>query len=412
MPVATKRTFGYRIHSKMVTDRQKVTVYSNDPLIIGYKSYKSSSNVSGPPNAVKFSSSKVTGDRRNATAYAAVTVYTGSVSRDYSTYVGPGWQDHIRYTGATMMSPMVSAGVFGISPYASYRDLTVPTSDVTWARSLAASNALNAEFSLLTTLAEMKSTVEGIADIASKLLRSAASLKRGRIKAALRHLGYSPHDVSILRNKARTDWTDRGKSLADTVGQAHLAYRYGINPIIYDYEALRDMWMGKSKLSHYFVVKGKTQRSSSAKSGGGENEYVVDDKYDVRFKACYRIDMAILAKLSLLGATDLLGTVWELTPYSFVIDWALNIGDFLRGLQAPLGMTYVSGHVSVKGTTTIAYTKPASNAFTKWHRPATRCEGYIRQGLGTPTVSLMFSNPFERSDNITTALALINQRMR
>lgn len=378
-----------------------------------YNTTRSVSDVYGWVRSIKYSSNKTNGDRRNATPYAAVTVYTGSVASGWSTYKGPGWQSHNKYEGVIRLSPALSAGVFGISPSANSRSLTVPSKDVTWARSLAASNALSAEFSLLTTLAEMKSTVEGIAYIAAKLARSAASLKKGRFKAALRHLGYSPHDISILRNKARTTLSDRGKAAADVAGEMHLTYRYGIMPIIYDYDALRKLWAEGVGHTHFFTVKGLTKRSNSRRElKGSDDEYTVDDNYQVRFKACYKVDSRRLAMLSLLGATDLLGTIWELTPYSFVLDWGVNIGDFLRGLQAPIGMSYVGGHVSVKGTTTISYVKPAKNAYTQWHRPAQRCEGYIRQSLGSPSVSLMFQNPFENSTNIKTALALINQKMR
>lgn len=411
MPIARRRhpMTLMIVHSKEEQIKYSI-VASQNPY---YKSSRSVADVWGYQRSVKYSSDKVIGDRRNATPYAAVTVYTGSVSSGWSTYRGPGWQPHTKYKGVVRFSPLFSTGVFGISPSSYSRNLTVPSKDVTWARSLAASNALSAEFSLLTTLAEMKSTVEGIADIAAKLARSAASLKKGRFKAALRHLGYSPHDISVLRNKARTDLSDRGKSAADVVGNAHLTYRYGIMPIIYDLDALKKLWEEGVGSTHYFVVKGLTKRKNTRREAKGTaDEYEVDDNYQVRFKACYKVDSRRLAMLSLLGATDLLGTIWELVPYSFVVDWALNIGDFLRGLQAPIGMSYFGGHVSVKGTTTITYTKPAKNAYTQWHRPAQRCEGYIRQVLGTPTVSLMFQNPFENSTNITTALALINQKMR
>jgi hypothetical protein len=42
------------------------------------------------------------------------------------------------------------------------------------------------------------------------------------------------------------------------------------------------------------------------------------------------IDLRVLQ----FGGYDILGTAWELIPYSFVVDWFINIGDSLQALQA------------------------------------------------------------------------------
>jgi hypothetical protein len=47
---------------------------------------------------------------------------------------------------------------------------------------------------------------------------------------------------------------------------------------------------------------------------------------------------ASLKQLSQLGITNPALLVWELIPYSFVIDWLIPVGDFLSSLDALVGV--------------------------------------------------------------------------
>lgn len=52
--------------------------------------------------------------------------------------------------------------------------------------------------------------------------------------------------------------------------------------------------------------------------------------------------------LSALGLQPL-PTLWELLPWSFVMDWFLNIGTFLEAWTTKEGWTFLSGSQSVVG---------------------------------------------------------------
>jgi len=47
--------------------------------------------------------------------------------------------------------------------------------------------------------------------------------------------------------------------------------------------------------------------------------------------------------LNSLGLTNPLSLAWELMPYSFVVDWLVNVSTFLQNLSVPHALTFASG---------------------------------------------------------------------
>jgi hypothetical protein len=54
----------------------------------------------------------------------------------------------------------------------------------------------------------------------------------------------------------------------------------------------------------------------------------------------------LLKTASELGLTNPVEVLWELVPFSFVIDWALPIGSFISQFDASLGWTFVDGSIT------------------------------------------------------------------
>jgi hypothetical protein len=127
-----------------------------------------------------------------------------------------------------------------------------------------------------------------------------------------------------------------------------------------------------------------------------------------------RIDpnAAGLRTLNQLGLLNPLSLIYELTPWSFVVDWFVPIGPVLNALTAPAGLIFVSGTKSVKSSFT--------GGFEHWKDPygltvdedihatgTATAERYVRQIYGTwPRPGFFFSqNPFA-GDRPLKALAL------
>lgn len=59
-----------------------------------------------------------------------------------------------------------------------------------------------------------------------------------------------------------------------------------------------------------------------------------------RFTASWRVSDPSLYALRQTGLTNLPSAAWEAIPFSFVADWAFSIGDWLKGLDAGVGVTF------------------------------------------------------------------------
>jgi hypothetical protein len=57
-----------------------------------------------------------------------------------------------------------------------------------------------------------------------------------------------------------------------------------------------------------------------------------------------------------LGLNAPLASAWELVPFSWVVDYVVNIGDFLRLSNATSGLAFSHGYVSTKVEQTSNYT--------------------------------------------------------
>lgn len=73
----------------------------------------------------------------------------------------------------------------------------------------------------------------------------------------------------------------------------------------------------------------------------GTREDWVDTR--VKYTLRYRIDSRLKSFLSQTGFTNPVNLIWEILPYSFVLDWFIPIGNYLSNLSAYDGLTFVDG---------------------------------------------------------------------
>lgn len=153
--------------------------------------------------------------------------------------------------------------------------------------------------------------------------------------------------------------------------------------------------------------------------------FSVTKEYAQFYKAKCRIDAYAdnpeLGLATSLGLTNPLDVAWELTPFSFVVDWFLPVGNYLNLLDATSGFKFRSGSL----TTTAEYL--GSLDLTDTNCQPGWCE---RSGTGTshsnyrrfymnrmlysdfPTGSLHLSNDPFRGNRVYNALALLRLQFK
>lgn len=195
-----------------------------------------------------------------------------------------------------------------------------PDLDLVYAATLAAvSNAAAAEWDVLTFLAEFKKSAELMGDIGRRFNRKTFDMARQ------------------ARRWKRNPW--------GRFREIWLESRYGIRPIVYDFKsAYKAFTTFKDKLT---LIKGKGSESDTFQDEHDTGYVPVGIGWEKRILrrstmsasyhgSCYlRYSGDVGAVGRSFGADPLL-TAWELVPYSFVVDWFINIGAYVSTIQPQL----------------------------------------------------------------------------
>jgi len=189
---------------------------------------------------------------------------------------------------------------------------------------------------------ERNQTARLIGDTATRMAKSFSSLKRGRIREAMRHLGISGQKRQPRGANAPQKW---------------LELQYGWKPLLSDIYGASSALEGREKSD--WRVTAKATRSQLIEedrwfdpTGPGLGRCRASAKCSafVRIDALPQNEATI--SLASLGVTNPLSVAWELVPFSFVVDWMIPIGDWLDSLDAMLGYStaYTSSSLLTKAS--------------------------------------------------------------
>jgi hypothetical protein len=136
----------------------------------------------------------------------------------------------------------------------------------------------------------------------------------------------------------------RGKDIS----QQWLSLQYGWKPLLSDLYGLINklhvrettgVIVFKASSGNYSVKKSTTNWGSyQGTRSAGITRTTADVKYMVRVKPNLK-----LASPAALGLTNPLVPLWEIVPWSFVVDWFLPIGNYLEQLSADHGWNFYDG---------------------------------------------------------------------
>lgn len=268
---------------------------------------------------------------------------------------------------------------------------------------------------LANMLGERKQVAGSVINTLQTLAYSARDIRRGNIASAIRRFGGDPKTARQLRGK--------------DIAQTWLSLQYGWKPLLSDLYELVNNTHKRESSYHVFrcsskqgprVDASKTSNylynfppGAAAKNCGLTTNLAIA-KYMIRA----RPDMTF-AEPAALGFTNPLGVLWEVTPWSFVVDWFLPIGDYLDQLTADHGWYFIDGCYSTLQKATSSGQCNFSRSYTSSGWTYTDALGFYgntdfarfsRQTLSSfPSPKLpRFKNPFS-TDHVWNAMALAYQ---
>lgn len=180
--------------------------------------------------------------------------------------------------------------------------------------------------------ATRKQTADMFSSTITRIAKSYRALKRRRVREALNHLGldYRPKSHRHLRNKSAPE--------------AWLEIQYGWKPLIQDvFTVINKPWnivFGVVKAKHQevradtVIAEGDSLRSIPR----AVVSYTYESKGSGHIKL--QFDGSAYDAASRYGITNPALLAWELLPYSFVVDWALPVGDYIEGLTRYSGISF------------------------------------------------------------------------
>lgn len=211
-----------------------------------------------------------------------------------------GYEDLIKDGFQYYYTPSVPFGEIYIRTYSTTLESLIPPYEFQQLVTACAAKIQNSGFDALTFLAELKKTWNMFSNMAYRFV----NLARGK-----------PPNVSL------NEW---------------LEGRYGWRPFLHDMADLSDalMKLDKDKRTRLSERVGNTARWTRnvtiAQGTGGfyQYNYTALDEIECSVRASIAADIDVQA-----FAFDPIRTAWELVPYSFVIDWFINVGQSLAAAE-------------------------------------------------------------------------------
>jgi hypothetical protein len=259
-------------------------------------------------------------------------------------------------------------------------------------------------------VAEAHKTADMILGTATKVVEAYRAFVRGNFKQVAKVLNINPKSAHKSWLEYKYGWMPMLmdiKGVAETFAQRELGGR----PIRFSVTEHGSFTLNESETVHYLPYGG---------SGDATYKRTFNSEYRCTQKLWLEVDNPQFTSLQQMGLTNPLLVAWELVPYSFVIDWACSVGDWLKGLTALQGLKIVKGFRSNVNTHALIWSQPETRVptvgttyvaggrhWTVHRRRYSRSPFSIVDGppLPTPRIDLGFQK-------LVTSLALLRGQMR
>lgn len=192
------------------------------------------------------------------------------------------------------------------------------------------------EIQALASLGEMPETIAWIASIFRRALNLVRLFKRKMLTRAITRV--------LKSNKV------------DTVSDMWLEFRYAFRPLVFEMRQACTALQSQAKRNSRQTARGwcddlleesESWREYPAWYRSFTVTRSLTRQTKVRAGVLYDIETDINGIMAIWGFDQPFETIWELTPFSFILDWFFNIGDVLSSWTSQNGLTPLGSWVTL-----------------------------------------------------------------
>jgi hypothetical protein len=345
------------------------------------------------------------------------TAYSSTTIRDYGTAMTIS---NTAYASSTSSTPVenvthkyTNACLYMPNPY---MDLTAHPQAIEVARKRLAEKATEGlGVNLGVVLAEAHKTSDFILDTMDRFGEFAWAVRRGNVRGMRE--AFSGRGLSgRVPGRKDEDLVDFAKLRKD-FGDRWLAYKYGWTPMLMDIDgAIKSFNQLIVSEGLHIEASGKYHSRDEYTEPGSKGKVTYLKRTQCKMDFVVK-DVGFLARVNGIGITNPALVVWELVPYSFVVDWFLPIGNYLEALNAFDGLELANGHqiTIVKADFFINFNRNTrvGNQRQEWSGVRRRevCVFDRKTIVAPPPPTLSFKSPVNARnfpDRFATAFGLIN----
>lgn len=205
----------------------------------------------------------------------------------------------------------------------------------------------------------------------------------------------------------KRDWDKGGK-----LSKEGLAFQYGARPLLQDLDAaLQNLVQAASQPQYQKVTKMLVENDIVTKSDKFDSTIPRETFWKQRLvhklTAYYELNNnQTLADIRRWGFAQPLSLAWEVTPYSFLVDWALPVGDYLSALENSVYIKRSAGTYTRITSQERASVINGSGIFTASFTQTER----VVKSVGTPQTP-RFKNPLSK-EHALNGLMLLSELTR
>lgn len=256
----------------------------------------------------------------------------------------------------------------------------------------------NERLNVAMLLAERTRTANLVTLTCHRLITAYRSVRKGKFRKAARALSLTG------KGAASRDWLEWTYGWAPLLGTVHDA----VSVI-----SQRNVWdlVVTGKGVERVVTKNSGVIAPFGSSGPLQSQWTetVEKSYFVRLDYVPANDF--VAALRSFGLTNPMDLAWELLPYSFVVDWMVPVGDYLKTLDATAGLAFLSGsrsgRVSCYRVISKGPSRPTGNDFGSWSGKGRYVKVERNPFTGPPSTQLYVNLQGASLTRMTSALALL-----